>query len=179
MSARFLLRDETRAAHEALDAHFSRLDLSDEADYRAFLTAHAAAFIPVEQALEKAGAGEIFPQWPAMRRGHLLREDLAELGRVLPPADSAPVIDTQAEIVGALYVLEGSRLGGNVLRGQVGKDFPIRFLSQNAALRWPDFVTEIERMLEGDVDRSQAVASANRIFDYFLRAALADDSGGA
>lgn len=177
MSARARLREETREAHERLDAHFSQYDLSDRDDYAAFLTAHAAAFIPIERALTDAGAARLFPDWSEMIRSHWLAADLEALGIAMPAPVDPPAFDGQAAICAGAYVLEGSRLGGTVLRKAVGADLPHAYLAHDPALRWPQFVAEIERLLQEDVDRSQAVASANAVFECFLRAASMPTSG--
>ena len=179
MNARGLLRSETREAHEALDAHFSQFDLSDARDYGAFLLAHAAAFLPIEEALTEAGAARLFPEWDGMVRAGWLVRDLEALGLEMPAPIAPPAFDSDAAIVGGAYVLEGSRLGGTVLRKAVGADLPHDYLSHDPSLRWPEFVAQIERILKNDVDRSQAVASANAVFACFLRAATAVEVGGA
>lgn len=178
MSARAALRDGTRAAHEALDAHFAALDLSDRGDYATFLLAHAAAFLPVEAALTEAGAARLFPEWREMVRGAWLVEDLAAMGLSIPDTVAPPLLPDDAAICGAAYVLEGSRLGAAVLRKGIGDGLPRAFLDHDPALRWPQFVAEIERLLEEDVDRSCAVASANAVFACFLRAVDAVEVGG-
>lgn len=177
MSARARLREETREAHERLDAHFSQYDLSQREDYAAFLTAHATAFVPIEQALTDAGAALLFPDWPEMIRSRRLVEDLKALGIALPNLIEPPTFNNAAAICGGAYVLEGSRLGGSILRKAVDSDLPLAYLSHDPALRWPLFVAEIERILKEDVDRSHAVASANAVFECFLRAAGKPKSG--
>lgn len=178
MSARALLREETREAHERLDAHFSRYDLADRDNYAAFLTAHAAAFMPIEEALTEAGAARLFPEWPSMVRARWLESDLDALGLPTPDPITPPRFETDADICGGAYVLEGSRLGGSVLRKAVGRGLPHAYLDHDPALRWPQFVAEIERLLQKDVDRVRAVASANAVFECFLRAAMAASNGG-
>ena len=56
MSARAALKRATADAHERVDLLFSGLKLEDPRDYRRFLVAQAAAHLPVEQALDDAGA---------------------------------------------------------------------------------------------------------------------------
>ena len=127
--------------------------------------------MPIEQALTEAGAERLFPQWREMVRARWLEEDLAALGLEMPAPMAPPAFESDAAICGGAYVLEGSRLGGTVLKRAVGAGLPHAYLDHDPALRWPQFVAEIERLLHEDVDRSQAVASANAVFDSFLRAA--------
>lgn len=56
LSGRTALRDATGESHDRVDAVFSAIDLSNLTQYGRFLTAQAAAHLPVEQALDAAGA---------------------------------------------------------------------------------------------------------------------------
>ena len=121
MSVISLLRSRTAAAHEAVDAAFGAFDLRKGADYRLFLCAHAQALPDAE-----AAAAAV---WPALRRRTpALMADLAALGA---PA-TLPVTTnglTGAAQWGALYVVEGSRLGGGILARSVGAGLPHAYLS--------------------------------------------------
>ncbi|WP_265570308.1 biliverdin-producing heme oxygenase [Sphingomicrobium nitratireducens] len=165
------MKAATQPLHDRLDAHFSGYDLGDEAQYRAFLLAHAAAFLPIEQALDEAGASRLWPEWTAMRRSEALVADLAELGADVPPAMAVPTFASDAEIAGATYVLEGSRLGGKLLDRTVGTHLPRRFLSHRSPLAWRDFVAQLERFMPSSVERTRAATAAASVFGCFLDAA--------
>ena len=75
----------------------------------------AGAFMGVEAALDGADAEIHLPDWHERRRSRALRSQLRLMGLVLPePAAVAP-FRGEAAVLGAIYVLEGSRLGGAVL----------------------------------------------------------------
>lgn len=172
MSARAYLRDLTRDAHDRVDAIFSKHDLGKADDYRAFLLAHAAAYLPVEQALDEAGAGRLINGWQDRRRGDLLRQDLAALNLPEPAAAQAPLFDDEASIVGGAYVLEGSRLGGAVLHRAVGPDLPTSFLgAPQQAGAWSHFIADIERILYSRVRQERAGVAALNTFACFELAA--------
>lgn len=118
------LRTITRAAHDTVDAAFSRLDLADRADYARFLLAHAAATAAVEAVLS---GDPTLPRWRP--RLALLQNDLATLELAPPPPLPFDPGGTSAARLGALYVLEGSRLGGAVLVKRVYPGAPTAFLS--------------------------------------------------
>jgi heme oxygenase len=167
LTARALLRAATRAAHDQVDAAFSHWDLGDHADYTAFLSAQARAFLPVEQALADLG------DWSERARGPLLVADLADLG-VTAPASEPFAFASPPAMIGGAYVLEGSRLGGAMLRKSVAPGLPTRFLTPSTvAGHWQKFLATLEQELASDVQRTQAVAGAQFVFDLFLRAALA------
>ncbi|GAA4743292.1 biliverdin-producing heme oxygenase [Sphingomonas daechungensis] len=167
MSARSYLRSITRPAHDRVDALFSAFDLSDDRSYADFLAAQAAAFLPIEEALEKAGAARLLQDWPQRRRSDALRADLAALSRPLPTRARAPDYADEASIWGGLYVLEGSRLGGAVLRKDVGEHLPKSFLSPSPKGSWAAFVAELERNLYGSVVLHRAGVSALNTFACF------------
>lgn len=121
MSAIALLRARTAASHEAADSVFGGHDLNEPASYRRFLEAHGRA-LPQAEAMAAA-------VWPALRRRtSLLAADLAALG-----APATLVVSTENERGpsqwGALYVVEGSRLGGGFLAKRVGPGMPVAYLS--------------------------------------------------
>ena len=166
-----MLRVATRAAHDRVDALFSDLDLGDPADYRCFLTAQAAAFLPVEAALDAAGAAASFPDWPQRRRSDLLRADLKALGLAIPAARSVSFGSAPA-VAGGAYVLEGSRLGGAVLACSVAPGLPCSFLTApQSAGQWTKFLAALEQLLASCVHRQEAVAGAGCVFDLFADAA--------
>lgn len=170
-SARFRLRDETSAAHERVDALYSRFDLAGGEGYAAFLIAQARAFIPVEAALTRAGAGEIIADWTGRLRSDALSQDLAALGVTLPPPLPAPVFATEAGILGGAYVLEGSRLGGALLRRSVPASRPLAFMAASDPGRWRSFVALLEQRLTGQARIEQAISAALATFAVFERSA--------
>lgn len=170
-SARFALRSATSDAHERLDALFSRFDLSDRAGYGDFLTAQAGAFLGVEAALDNAGASGIVPDWDERRRSEALLSDLSGLDLASPSPVPAPEFSTEAALLGGLYVLEGSRLGGAILVRSVPDDLPTSFLTPGNPAAWRAFVTVLDERLSSPADMDAAVASASAVFEVFATSA--------
>lgn len=171
-SARWALRDATRDEHDRVDAAFLAHDLSTMDGYGRFLGAQSRAFIAIERAAEAAGAAELIEDWADRRRADLLLEDLAELGVDLPAPVAPPVLETEAEILGAVYVLEGSRLGGAVLFRTAPYDAPRRFLEpEGVGPRWRSLVALLDARLTADDQIADAVRSARSVFNCFHEAA--------
>ena len=167
-----MLRAATRAAHDRVDALFGDYDLGRRDDYCRFLTAQAAAFLPAEAAIDRAGGDELFPGWAETRRAGLLRADLEGLGLETPTAIPAPDLHSAAAVAGAAYVLEGSRLGGAMLARSVAAGAPRQFLTApQRPGQWRDFLARLDKLLPSDADRREAVDSAARTFEVFARAA--------
>nr|WP_269141474.1 biliverdin-producing heme oxygenase [Sphingomonas sp. IC-56] len=171
------MREGTREDHERVDAAFAAFDLADRRHYAAFLHAHAEVLLPLEAALDAAGAEQITPDWPTRRRGAQIREDLAFLRDVAVEAPQAePVqwqLDTPEAVAGALYVLEGSRLGGKFLARQLPADFPRAYLaSDQAAEKWRNLLDHIDMILYEPAPLQSALAAARHAFAAFERSAV-------
>jgi heme oxygenase len=165
--ARFRIRDATLAWHDRVDAIFSRSVLDDRTGYGRFLSAQAAAHLPVESALEAGGIESIATDWQSRKRSDLICADLEALGLPVPEPEAAPVFECAAAMLGALYVLEGSRLGGSVLKRGVPDDFPSAFLGGGKSAAWRDLVALLDARLVDDDDIEVAIAAAGDVFALF------------
>jgi heme oxygenase (biliverdin-IX-beta and delta-forming) len=116
---RELLRAGTRELHARLDEMTAGLELADRSDYAAFLSASAAALLPLERHLERNSIELWVPDWSRRRRSAAITSDLTRLGaRGEPRMLRDPPVEPAA-LLGMAYVLEGSRLGARVLIGRV------------------------------------------------------------
>ncbi|MEP9361296.1 biliverdin-producing heme oxygenase [Sphingomonas sp. KR3-1] len=157
----------TTANHERVDMVFSKAQLGERAAYGRFLLAQAAAHLPTEQALEQGGIEELVPDWTARRRAESLKADLRDLGLDLPAPAGAPAFETREAQLGALYVLEGSRLGGTLLKRSVPADFPSRFLGNVDSAAWQALLARLDAALDSEDRRAAAIAGARQVFDLF------------
>lgn len=171
-TARAALRQATAAHHDRVDQIFSRADLTHREGYGRFLLVQAAAHLSAEEALGRAGAASVLPDWPARRRADLLRADLAALG-LSAAQDGAMVFAGPEEVLGGVYVLEGSRLGGALLRRQVPPGLPSTFLGASDPLGWRRLLALLEQRLVTDAQRAAAIIAAARVFAAFEAAAAA------
>jgi heme oxygenase len=110
-----------------------------------------------------AGLGGL--DFDGRRRTPLLRVDLGVLGLAPTPAGRAPRARSRAEALGWMYVLEGSTLGGQVIRRRLtaaGGDMAgLSFLDPygpRTGERWRSFLAVLER--EAAADPQAAVAGA-------------------
>jgi heme oxygenase len=149
------------------------------------MRAHAEVVWPLEDALP----GErIVGDWEGRKRGALLREDLTFLrrpgeGRDLTPQATQPVAGDSGfrrddgewndpAIAGALYVLEGSRLGGRFLARQVPREFPRAYLDANQpAENWRNLLDRCDAMLYQPAALQSALTAAHAVFAAFERSA--------
>ncbi|HEY6917186.1 MAG TPA: biliverdin-producing heme oxygenase [Allosphingosinicella sp.] len=179
MSPRQELRAATADEHERVDRLFSMFDLGTDEGYRAFLSAQAWAYLPVEKALDTAGAARLIDDWRERRRAHLLLADLEELGagrmessaqshRGVPVFSAREGCERDAAILGALYVLEGSRLGGAVLKRRLPPGMPVRFLgTPQSPGAWRKLLEILDECLYEPERLAVAVGTARDVFMRF------------
>ncbi|MDU0371911.1 biliverdin-producing heme oxygenase [Hymenobacter endophyticus] len=120
------LRQEARPSHDALEANEFNQALTagtiSEAATARFLAKLYGFVVPFEEQL-RAHSHWFGPEWELERRfrSPLLRQDLPAANS-LPLAPNLPPLHTRAQLLGALYVLEGSTLGGQVIARQLAKN---------------------------------------------------------
>jgi heme oxygenase len=108
------IRRHTGHVHEALDARLVLSNLAGRAAYIDYLLINWAV-VPIEQALERAGIGDVLPDWERRRRSSALVTDLEAFGVPLPSYRALTIGPDVGSMLGWSYVLEGSRLGARVI----------------------------------------------------------------
>ena len=174
---RTMLRDATAADHARLDATLGALNLCKASGYRRFLEINAAALLPLERSLERAGVRAMLPDWGDRTRTSAILTDLFRLGGV-PRQLQVPELTGHAAMLGMLYVLDGSRLGAAYLLRTVRQcsdsliSGSTAFLGHGAGRRfWPDFLTVLESHADEFASEQDLVLPARRAFDLFAQAA--------
>lgn len=116
------LKRETRLEHHRVDQHpVLKPLLKRELAIEEYATALSALYAPVaslETALS-SGLGAHGVNYPLTQREALLKADILQLGRQVQPVSHLPPLATIESLVGTLYVLEGSRLGGAMIARHV------------------------------------------------------------
>jgi len=169
MKARFVLKSATEDFHRELDDRMSSFNLAEATDYRRFLQIHARAVPPIEAALAAGGLGDLIAGWSDGRRADAIQNDLKALGETMPVPSKPPSIDGIGELLGTAYVLEGSRLGGRMLRQQVGESLPTRFLGEEHSVSpWPALIAAMDEHLHSDAQLDEAKHAARRCFALYL-----------
>ena len=160
------LRAATASDHDAVDAGFGRYDLTDAADYRAFLIAHAKALPAVEAWLAA------IPGLAAVRsRRAALAEDLAALGEDMPAPMTFDVPASTAAGWGAMYVVEGSRLGGIMLSRSVPEGMPSAYLgAKHLSGEWRALLAAIDDEPADEAWIKEAIVGAKAAFELYRRA---------
>lgn len=114
---RFALRRATDDAHARVEGIVQGAGMfaSREA-FRRYLTATYEMRARYERLLDLSGAAKVWPDWPGRRIAELVAQDIVDLGGGAPaPEENSMATLSKAELIGVLYVLEGSSLGARVL----------------------------------------------------------------
>lgn len=176
--ARDFLRSECEAVHHRLDSRLTGIDFDDRDAYAAMLSRFSAPLTAFESALEAGAAARLFDDLSERWRARSLLADLHDLNGRFDRRQGAPIED-EAEALGIMYVLEGSRLGGRVLarRAAESADPAVRgatryFRHAENAGHWRSFLSRLEASEAVRLKPERAKAGALAAFAAF-EAALA------
>lgn len=168
-----LIRQATHTSHRGLDIALSRLDLAVPLYYEGFLRSQAEALFPIEAALEAGQIESIMPDWQMRIRTPALLSDLKTFDIACNPLPM-PDFSSTAEMLGAVYVLEASRMGERVMLARLAEHPDSEAMNATAYLRhgfgkrfWPSFLTLLENHHDAQADPSGIVRGAEIAFSMF------------
>ncbi len=174
------LRKGTALLHVALEKRLPFFSERLDADgYQRLIQAYYGFYQPMEAALYDSGLiPDGFDQALRVKTPTLV-SDLHALGLApdaLPRCANLPPLDTPAACLGAMYVLEGATLGGQVLRREMQQRLGINAENGGAFLnvygvetgrRWKDFLDYLGRIPLDTPTRQHAVDAARSTFSCF------------
>ena len=178
------LREQTRAYHDNLER---KLDIFDRcrslSDYRLLLERFYGLYLPLEARLDARSDWALLGlDFARRRKAPLLRRDLQVLEAApddLPLCPDLPPLDSAAQALGCLYVLEGATLGGQIIARHLHAAFGIDadsggafFRSYGAAVgsQWRAFGDAVTRYAAGEnAQQAVIVRSACDTFAAFDR----------
>jgi heme oxygenase len=181
------LRDATLEVHQRLHGHdgFNAVATGaiSRSDYALLLARLWGFHRPFEAILEKAVAKiGVSRDLEGRRRREMLKSDLATLGATLESIDSLPQcewlrpMESLAEVMGAMYVVEGSTLGGLHLARALGplfgaetaegRRFFLGYGERHGAM-WRSFLSELEQSVTTVDEEVAVIEGALRTFEIF------------
>ena len=177
------LRAATAEWHARAEQHVDLQTLSGtRGDYLRTLSIFYGFYAALEQRLyrgEHLDCGPMF-EFEPIRRTLALQRDLAALGlhdtTQLPTCQRLPELNSFAEQIGALYVIEGAGLGGRIISRVVHDRLGIDVETGGAFFagagdatgrRWRAFGQAAEVALSDPAARHQAIAAAQEVFTAF------------
>jgi heme oxygenase len=172
------LKEGTKDAHIELEKivvqQLKAIQTSE--DYARLLKYFYAFFCEVEKAIAPFMTSEVVPDYSERRNASHLKADIEALGgdvRKDIPRATAPSISTKYQALGALYVMEGSVLGGRTIVKMLEKNnihTGISFFSgygENTPVLWGRFIELLNQQITGDEHKRQAIQAAKDTFTLF------------
>ncbi len=182
------IRQETRGDHDALEAVGLSEKIVDGSltpdEYRKLIKVHYLVHRALEERLEQAGVGDLFPDlsYAERRKMPLIRKDLAELGiseeelDELQPAGSGPEIGLPFGLLGCMYVMEGATLGGMVIVKALRKNENLAGIDNfhyfgcyggETGKQWKSFLTVLQQEGNKPEAQEQVVLAAKETYQVF------------
>jgi heme oxygenase len=171
------IKEATKKAHQQLEVLVvKRLKaIRGNEDYANLLKHFYAYFSRVEQAIVPFISAEVLPDHAFRRNASYLKKDIEALGGTideLPPAQ-VPIITNTISALGALYVMEGSVMGGRIIvqmLEKAGITEGISFFSgygEATGQMWQRFTAVLNSHASTEADERQAIDAANATFSKF------------
>lgn len=171
------IKAATKEAHQKLEKTVVlRLkDIRSQADYAEVLKCFYAYFNAIESAIAPYITTAVLPDYPKRRNSSYIKQDIIELGEdvsaLLNP--EVPNINHTVSALGALYVLEGSIMGGpyivEMLR-KYGMDKGFSFFSgygEDTGRMWGSFTAVMNKAVKTPEEQTAIIATANETFSLF------------
>jgi len=174
-----IVKKETAILHQALENHLipHLQAIQSNQDYAQVLSWFFGFNLPVEQSIRQYVTAEQLPDIEDRGKAWLAKEDIESLSFAtsnLKICKDLPRIGSVEEAMGALYVLEGSTLGGKIIAKMLEKKNPefrnsLRFFTgygKETGSRWTYFLHHLN-MFDSDGQVRIITASANETFLKF------------
>lgn len=171
------IKEATKEAHLNLEKKVVQKmkAIRSDADYADFLKHFYAYFNQVEKAIAPYITAELLPDHTMRRNSSYLKQDIEELGLTVDelPAATAPEVTNTLQALGALYVMEGSVMGGPIIVKMLEKfgiTKGVSFFSgygEATGQMWGKFVAVLNAQANNNAEAQQAIAAANDTFSNF------------
>ncbi len=174
------LRHETKPAHEELDKAMIPYihNIHSKEDYSKLLAAFYGYFKPVYDKINTHLDTSFLPDYNSRRKPDDILQNLAALGHhhtIENTANHLPDVYNNASAFGALYVLEGSTLGGLMIKKMIASqthlpDKKISFFAgygKATRERWNTFVNALNNVAKTNEEEQNAIRAAAETFSFF------------
>jgi heme oxygenase (biliverdin-IX-beta and delta-forming) len=172
------LRQATRSDHERVEGAIPLMQPDLKPDFYCAVLQRLLGVVQAwEQIAEVGLPKELLFLLQERRRSPLLRQDLSTFGSSMSviPQPVLPRFASTAEWLGAMYVMEGSRLGGQLIAKHVRKTLSLEsdqgvlfFTGFGSATRasWEDFLKTMDSEVPQE-DTDKAIHGAKQMFHLF------------
>ena len=174
-----IIKEATMPAHQKLEKEVIlklKAIRSDE-DYITLLKNFNDYFSALENAITPYITPEVLSDLPQRRNSAYIKQDIIELGGDATAATGieVPEIKNALDAMAALYVMEGSIMGGKIIvqmlaKGGITKG--VSFFSgygEETGSMWGKFVQALDQTGKNAADENRAVEVANETFNCFAK----------
>ena len=171
------IKEATKAAHQDLEKKviLKLKAIRSNADYADVLKHFHAYFNAVEQAIAPYITNELLPDHAERRNSEYLKRDIEELGGTVEdlPEVTVPEIGNTLQALGAMYVMEGSIMGGPIIvqmLAKYGVTQGVSFFSgygEATGSMWGKFVAVMNAQANTEAEEAFAISAANETFSRF------------
>jgi heme oxygenase len=174
-----ILKTQTSVNHLLLEKKLVSFmkTIRTEADYARFLALFYGYFGALELSINKCLNASIIPDYENRRKTEALKIDLKILNQEdlkLAASELLPVIENHLQSLGALYVIEGSTLGGKIISKMIKQQLKTEVMAftfftgygDQSANMWNSFTHILNSITQPD-QIGIIVESANVTFQKF------------
>jgi heme oxygenase len=171
------IKEATKEAHQQLEKKVVQKlkSIRSNSDYADLLKHFYAYFNAVEQAIKPYITTSVLPDYAERRHSGYLKADIEELGSDTSelPVVTVPQISSIPEALGALYVMEGSIMGGGIIvqmLAKYGVTKGVSFFSgygEATGQMWGKFIAVLNAQAESEKQQVLAIKAANETFSNF------------
>lgn len=171
------IKEATKVSHQQLEKQVVlRLKaIRSNEDYAEVLKHFYAYFNAVEKAIAPYITADVLPDYAERRNSAYLKADIEELGATIAelPEAKAPEITNVQRALGALYVMEGSIMGGGIIVQMLAKhgvEKGVSFFSgygPQTGEMWAKFVGVMNAHAQTEAEEIDAIQAANETFGNF------------
>lgn len=171
------IKEATKTAHQELEKKvvLKLKAIRSNLDYADLLKHFYAYFNAIEKAVAPYITTAVLPDFADRRDSSYIKNDIEELGsdvNNLPPVQ-IPTITNTVQALGALYVLEGSIMGGPYIVQMLNKfgiDKGVSFFSgygEATGQKWGVFTSVLNNTAQTDEQQAEAIRAADETFANF------------
>lgn len=171
------IKEATKDGHQQLEKKviLKLKAIRSNGDYADVLKYFYAYFNEVEKAIQPFITADILPDHAERRNSSYLKADIEELGGNINelPAVTIPKVGNTLEALGAMYVMEGSIMGGPIIVQMLAKygiTQGVSFFSgygEATGQMWGKFVAVMNEKAATEEQQLQAINAADETFSRF------------
>jgi heme oxygenase (biliverdin-IX-beta and delta-forming) len=171
------IKEATKQAHQELEKKvvLKLKAIRSDADYADLLKHFYAYFNKVEKAIAPFITSELLSDYAERRNSSYIKKDIEELGSNINelPEANAPVVTNTLQALGALYVMEGSIMGGSIIVQMLAKygiTKGVSFFSgygEATGQMWGKFVAVMNAQANNPKQENDVINTANETFSCF------------